>query len=79
MNYTHEESPVEVDTYNLIKSSGVFSDSYYLSNYSDVYHANIDPLTHYIEHGADEFRNASENFHTLFYAEYYRDLFKSSI
>jgi lipopolysaccharide biosynthesis protein len=63
----------------IIKSSGFFDVKYYLFQYSDVRVSGIDPIDHYIKHGAAERRNPSAAFDTSFYLERYKDVRDSRI
>jgi len=53
--------------YELLAKSELFDAKYYLRAYPDVAQLNIDPLTHYLEHGCQERRNPSERFDTSHY------------
>lgn len=59
---------------NIIKKSGLFDLKYYLFTYPDVRHADLEPIFHYIKHGAKEGRNPSEVFNTNFYLEHNHDI-----
>ncbi len=48
----------------LVKRSGIFDASWYLSRYQDVAKAGADPLRHYVEYGANEGRLPSAVFAT---------------
>jgi pyruvate-formate lyase-activating enzyme len=50
-----------------LRSSGLFDESYYLNEYSDVKKAGVNPLVHYIRHGWREGRRPSEGFDTRYY------------
>ncbi|WP_207179246.1 glycosyltransferase [Methylobacterium indicum] len=52
-----------------------FDEIYYLSSYTDVREAGLDPLRHYAEHGWKEGRNPSE----IFWAEHYRKQYASTV
>lgn len=54
-------------TARVIRRSGLFDKMWYLSAYSDVKNANIDPAHHYAEFGAKEGRNPSKFFSTANY------------
>jgi GT2 family glycosyltransferase len=69
-----EESEIE-----LILESGLFDRQHYLSTYTDVAAANIDPLSHYLDYGWKEGRNPSESFDTSFYLETYPDVKESNV
>ncbi len=51
----------------LVHESDLFDQRYYRGCYPDVKQAGIDPLAHFIEHGASEGRNPSPKFDTQFY------------
>jgi len=53
--------------HDLISNSKLFDDEYYLKTYPDVERAGVNPVEHFIAHGASELRNPSEWFHTRFY------------
>jgi len=55
--------------YWIIKFSGLFDPFYYLSNYSDVRRADVDPLMHFVTHGWKEGRDPSLRFNTQFYLD----------
>lgn len=59
--------------YGRIRRSGLFDEQYYLNTYPDVRAAGIEPLAHYIEHGASEGRNPSSRFQTTYYVARYRE------
>jgi len=50
-----------------IKHSGAFDIKYYLFNYPDVRFSDVDPIAHYVKHGANEGRNPSDAFDTRYY------------
>lgn len=52
-----------------LTKAGFFSEDYYLSYYSDIARAGVDPFRHYIESGWREHRNPSERFDTHFYSK----------
>ena len=66
-------------TYIVIRRSGLFDKRYYLQNYPDVRRADVDPLTHFIEHGWKEGRNPSQKFDTKYYLETNLDVKKAGI
>jgi len=63
----------------IIKKSGLFDERYYLKSYPDVRLGDIDPIIHYIKHGAREGRNPNPFFDTAFYLNGYEDVAKSKI
>ena len=60
--------------YWIIRRSKKFDRYYYLSLYPDVLKEGIDPIRHYIAHGAIEGRNPSPEFNTLEYLRLNPDL-----
>lgn len=50
-----------------IRASGLFDREYYLSRYPDVAKAGMDPVEHYVIHGANEGRSPRPDFDTWFY------------
>ena len=53
--------------YQEIFRSSYFDTNYYLSTYPDVKSSKMDPIMHYLNHGADEGRNPSRYFETSYY------------
>ncbi len=53
----------------LIRSSGLFSYSYYLSNNPDIDQNGMDPVIHYVLFGAEEGRNPNHYFNSKWYLE----------
>lgn len=60
--------------YYIIKKSSGFDDQYYLSQYSDVWAAGMDPLKHYMNHGWKEGRNPNSWFNTSCYLNHNPDV-----
>jgi GT2 family glycosyltransferase len=58
----------------IIAQSSLFDTQYYLFTYPDVREADIDPIMHYIKHGAVEGRNPSKDFDTSYYLNTYKDI-----
>ena len=50
-----------------VLGTGLFDTEYYLKAYPDVAQCYINPLVHFVEHGAAEFRNPSAKFDTCWY------------
>ena len=50
-----------------VLETGLFDTEYYLKTYPDVAHRNINPLVHFVEYGAAEFRNPSAEFDICWY------------
>ncbi|MBB3882743.1 hypothetical protein [Acetobacter oeni] len=51
-----------------IRNSGLFDEEFYYQANADVKNAKLDPVKHYIEHGADEGRRPNRSFDTAHYA-----------
>jgi hypothetical protein len=54
-------------SYRTIQNSGLFDADYYLKNNPDISAKKVDPIKHYLLHGAREGRNPSPNFSTRDY------------
>lgn len=67
------------DDYEVITESGTFDPGFYLASYPDVARKGIDPVEHYIKHGARERRNASPFFNTGYYLDNNTDVEKSGL
>jgi len=63
-----------VREYLALRRSGAFDADFYRRTYPDVAGARLNPLLHYIEHGAYEGRNPSPNFHTSRYVAANREV-----
>ncbi len=55
--------------YELLAQSEVFDAEYYLTTYPEVAALNVDPLLHYLEHGAQEGRGPGPDFDVAYYLE----------
>jgi glycosyltransferase involved in cell wall biosynthesis len=62
-----------------ISASGRFDAPWYLANNPDVSTAKIDPILHYIKHGAAEFRDPNRDFDSEYYWTRYPDVAAASI
>jgi len=51
-----------------IRKSGLFDEAWYYESYPDIAAAGVDPIEHYVKHGAAEGRDPSPQFHTRRYA-----------
>jgi GT2 family glycosyltransferase/glycosyltransferase involved in cell wall biosynthesis len=60
--------------YDAISTSGLFDGSWYLGMYADVRDRKVDPLTHYLRHGAQEGRNPNPMFDTAWYLAHNPDV-----
>lgn len=57
-----------------LRQSGLFDAEWYLRQYPDVAQSGVDPVVHYVHHGAAEGRNPSAEFDTRFYLDTYPDV-----
>ena len=64
---------------SFLSASGRFDNSWYLEKYSDVRDSKMNPIEHYVRHGAAEGRNPSPDFDTKFYLETYADVQTSGL
>ena len=71
--------PRFIDDKRLIANSGLFDASWYLSQYPDVGRAGIDPLKHYLQHGAAEGRDPNPYFDTDWYLSHNPDVAEAGI
>jgi GT2 family glycosyltransferase len=62
------------DDIKLIQDSELFDKGYYFEKYSDVTHAGLDPLEHYVKYGGQEGRNPNALFDSKWYLETYPDV-----
>ncbi len=62
-----------------IVRAGLFDHRHYLSRYSDVAATRVDPIVHYVRHGAREGRAPHPGFDTQFYWSAYPDVLRSGI
>lgn len=65
------------EVYELI--SQYFDRDFYLQSYSDVALSGMDPVTHYIDHGCDEYRDPCSSFSTSGYKGRYPDVVASGM
>ena len=63
----------------ILKISKFFNTDWYLSKYTDVAKAGVDPVEHYLMHGANEGRDPSDVFNTLYYLSVYKDVRNSQM
>jgi hypothetical protein len=63
----------------LLKESGLFDETWYRAEYTDVAGKSVDPVEHYLCHGAAEGRNPSPLFNALGYLETNRDVAKTGM
>lgn len=64
---------------NLIRTSGLFDNAWYLANNPDVAQAKTDPLFHYLLHGGFEGRDPGPHFSSNGYLDAYEDVKKAGV
>lgn len=69
----------DTETLEAIRRSGMFDDQWYLDENADVLESRVDPLRHYLEHGACEGRNPGAAFDTRFYLDTNIDVAESGM
>jgi glycosyltransferase involved in cell wall biosynthesis len=78
---THPDLAINLATFQqdiqCVKLSGLFHVSWYLSQYSDVRDANMDPVEHYLLYGAGEGKNPNPYFDTKYYLSNHEDVVAS--
>ena len=62
-----------------IRSSGLFDNKWYLTEYPDISITKMDPIRHYLTVGASKGKNPSANFDTLWYLKQYPDVSQAGI
>jgi hypothetical protein len=67
-------SPAEMTPAQIIKESGLFDPVWYVNTYQDVATSGMDPLEHYVEYGAQEWRNPSAHFDAEAYLSQHPDV-----
>ena len=72
-------STIDSQVYKTLKKSKLFNEKWYLNTYTDVKHASINPVEHYIRYGAGEGRNPSRFFDTRAYLNRYVDVKNAGI
>lgn len=63
----------------LIKSSGLFDETWYLANNPDVSQSKVDPLIHYLYYGGFEERDPGPQFFSHWYLNTYEDVKKAGL
>jgi SAM-dependent methyltransferase len=74
-----EPSRCDASQRDLIASSSLFDADWYLKQYPDVAAAKLDPVLHYLRHGASEGRDPSALFSTRAYLDLYPSVAQSRI
>ncbi len=75
---SHAKKALKKQT-ELIKRSGIFNEGWYLKTYPDVAETGVDPIQHYLEHGAAELRNPSPEFNTSWYLSKHPDVAEKNV
>ena len=63
----------------LLRGSGLVDDAWYRRAYPDVARGGMDPVEHYVDHGAPEGRNPNSHFDTVWYVRTYPDVLESGV
>lgn len=66
-------APILLDVWR-IKRSGMFDEAWYLEAYPDVRTHGVEPILHYLRHGAEERRDPGPSFDTSWYLQRYPDV-----
>ena len=74
MDYVMRRIEMQARPAKDIRASGLFDDSFYLTEYPDIGAAGVDPLIHYIDYGAKEGRWPNAFFDPAHYAKQATDL-----
>ena len=71
-----DQEPAETVSESALRQvlSSFFDAPWYLSRYPDVVKAGLDPLRHFMIHGAMESRDPNRWFDSTWYAEHYPDV-----
>jgi hypothetical protein len=64
---------------NLIRASGLLDETFYLTHHPDVVESDMDPLWHFLTHGATEGRNPCSLFSTSYYLNTYPNVANSKL
>lgn len=74
-----QEKVATTPAYRLIAGSGTLDKAYYSAAYPGVARRGVDPIAHFIQVGALEFKNPNEFFDTSYYLKKYPDVERSGI
>lgn len=69
--------PLPTDDTALLTQSALFDAGWYRSEYQDVASKGVDPVSHYLRHGAKELREPGPDFDTAFYLSRYPEVRQS--
>jgi len=64
---------------DLIRSSGLFDEKWYLDHNPDMVRAKVDPMLHFLRHGGHERRNPGPHFSSGWYLDSYEDVRASGL
>jgi|GEM_PF-4123753 len=70
---------ISADDVRLLENTQLFDADWYLSTYPDVAESGMDPVLHYLRHGAPEGRNPGPLFNGTWYLEQHPDVARSGI
>ncbi len=79
VHYALKERRRDAHLLAVVATSNYFDSSYYRVRYEDVGEAGVDPVMHYIDHGAHEGRNPSERFNTAYYVRQYPEVMSMNV
>ncbi len=74
----HQKNKQQTDL-ELLRSSSLFDEGWYVANYPDVARAKIDPALHYLRNGGFEGRDPGPNFSSNWYMDTYEDVRKARL
>lgn len=63
----------------LLRDSGLVDEDWYRRIYRDVADGGLDPVEHYVDHGAPEGRNPNSHFDTQWYVATYPDVHEAGV
>ena len=72
--WSNKKKRALISEVELIKSSSLFDEAWYLKTYPDVLEAKMDAAIHYLKHGWAEGRNPGPQFDTKWYLSNYPDV-----
>jgi len=78
MNFSLEKSLKTIRNYFVIRKSGLFDKKYYLNNDNSL-KIKLNPIFHYLKHGAIQGKNPSKDFDTLSYLQKHKEVFYDGI
>lgn len=72
-NYENFNTFLKEKSYEIIKNSNCFDETYYYENYPDVKELKLDPINHYLKYGFSENCNPNKFFNTKNYFEFHKN------